>query len=67
MHLVLEVIVHGKAFDQILAQYLCGPDAELDPAVGIDSVADADDYIEIIVCYIVVFAVSGSCCKKCNN
>ena len=52
-----EVVVHGEAFDKILAQYLCGPDAELDTTVGVDSVADTDDYIEVVVCHIIVFAI----------
>ena len=70
MHLVLKVIVHGKAFDQILAQYLGGPDAELDSTVGIDSVADADDYIEVVICDVSFYfpiAFVLNCCKKCNS
>ena len=31
-----KIVVHGKAFDKVLAQYLRGPDAELHAAVGID-------------------------------
>ena len=52
-----EVVVHGKTFDKVLAQYLRGPDAELDSTVRIDSVADTDDYIEVVVCHIIVFAI----------
>jgi len=28
-----KVVVHGKAFDKVLAQYMCGPDAELSSAI----------------------------------
>ena len=65
-----EVIVHGKAFDQVLAQYLCGPNAELHAPMGIDSVADTDDNIEVVVCNAAFyFPVSFvlNCCKKRNS
>ena len=65
-----KIVVHGKAFDKVLAQYLRGPDAELYATVGIDPVADTDDYIEVVVCYVsFYFPVSLvlNCCKKCNS
>ena len=65
-----KIVVHGKALDKVLAQYLRGPDTELYATVGIDPVADTDDYIEVVVCYVsFYFPVSLvlNCCKKCNS
>ena len=65
-----KVVVHGEAFDKVFAQYLRGPDAELHAAVGIDTVADTDDYIKVVVCDVsFYFSVSLvlNCCKKCNS
>lgn len=53
--------------ESLLAQALSSPDAELGALSRLDPVADRDDDIEIEVLDLVGLAVSGSCCKFCNN
>lgn len=65
-----EVIVHGKAFDNVFAQYLRGPNTELHATVGIDTVADTDDNVEVVICDAAFYfpvALVLNCCKKCNS
>src|SRR3989344_1141084 len=38
----------GEAFDDVLAQLLGGPDAELRAAMGFDAVTDGDDDVEVV-------------------
>lgn len=61
------LIVQRKAFSHILPQNPRCPDTELHAALGFHTVADGNDDIEIIVIHLIGFAVSGSCCKICNN
>jgi len=42
-------LVDSEALNEVLAQRIGGPDAELRAALGIDAIADADDGIEIIM------------------
>ena len=42
------LIVQGEALDEVLAQALRGPDAELGAAMGLDPVADGDDDVEVV-------------------
>jgi hypothetical protein len=41
--------------------------SELYATVGFDAVSDGNDYVEIVVVYLVDFSIGGSCCKFCNN
>jgi len=41
-------VIHDKPLDDILAQALCRPDAELRAAMGFDAVANRDDDVEVI-------------------
>lgn len=50
----------------MLAQYLCGQDAEPDLTVEIDHEAGTDEYRGCRMLHY-SFAVSGSCCKKSNS
>ena len=61
------LIVQRKAFSHILLQNSRCPDAELHTALGFHTIANGNDDIEIIVIHLIGFAVSGSCCKICNN
>ena len=60
-------IVQCKAFAHIFLQDASRPDAELCATLGFDSVADRDNDIEVVVIDLIDFAISGSCCKICNN
>ena len=60
-------LVDGVAVQQVLAQYVGGPDAELRAASRADAIAHGEDRIEVVVLDLVSLAVGGSCCKKCNN
>ena len=43
------LVVQGEALDEVLAQPLRRPDAELRAAVGLHAVADGDDDVEVVV------------------
>ncbi len=54
------IVVEDKALDEVVAELLGGPDAELDAAMRFYPVADGDDDIEGVVLDLVGFAVGGS-------
>ena len=60
-------VVQREALDDVLAQAMRRPDAELRATVGLDAVADRDDQVEVEVLDMIRFSVSGSCCRFCNN
>lgn len=60
-------VVQSKAFDEVFAQSLCRPDAEMRALLGLYTVAYGDYYVEVVVVHLVCFSVTGSCCKICNN
>ena len=61
------LIIQSKAFSHILLQNSRCPNTKLHAALRFHTVADRNDDIEIIVIHLINFAVSGSCCKICNN
>jgi hypothetical protein len=60
-------VVQGEALDDVLAEPLRGPDAELRAAMGLHAVADGDDDVEVVVLDLIGLPVGGSCCRFCNN
>jgi hypothetical protein len=60
-------VVHREALDDVFAEPLRGPDAELRAAERLDPVAHRDDHVEVVVVHLIGLAIRGSCCKFCNN
>ena len=60
-------VVQREALDEVLAQHLRRPDAELRALVRFHAVADRNNHVEIIVVRVVAFAVGGSCSEIPNN
>ena len=64
------VVVHCKAFFNVLFQYICCPDTKLHTTLGFNTITDRDDYIEIIIINC-PFDLSVSLilnrCKFCNS
>ena len=60
-------VIKGKAFSHILLQNSRCPNTKLYAALRLHTVTDRNDDIEVIVIHLIGFAVSGSCCKICNN
>ena len=60
-------VIQCEAFSHILLQNSRCPNAELHTTLGFHTIANGNDDIEIIVIHLIGFAVSGSCCKICNN
>jgi hypothetical protein len=58
--LLQQLVIHGEALDEILAQHPQGPAAEKRAAQGLDPVTDRDDHVQVVVLGVVIFAVSGS-------
>lgn len=56
----------ASAFDDVFAQALRGPDAELGASVGLRAVAEGDDHVEGEVLDLIGLPVRGSCCKFCG-
>ena len=61
------LIIQSKAFSHILLQNSCCPNTKLHAALRFHTVTNGNDDIEVIVIHLIGFAVSGSCCKICNN
>lgn len=61
------LVVQREALDQILAQALGGPAAELRAACGPNPIAHGQDGIEVVVGHPVVLAVGGSCQPMVDN
>ncbi len=53
-------VVHGKALDDVFTQPMGCPDAKLCATVGLHSVADGDDDIEVVVLRVIGFTIIGS-------
>jgi len=65
---VLEpLVVEREPLDDVLAQALRGPDAELRAPMGFRAVPDRDDDVEIEVLDLIGLTVVSSCCRVCNN
>ena len=61
------LIIQSKTLTHILLQNFRCPNTKLHAALRLHTVTDRNDDIEIIVIHLIGFAVSGSCCKICNN
>ena len=61
------LIIQSKALSHILLQNPRCPNTKLHAVLRFHTVADRNDDIKIIVIHLIGLAVSGSCCKICNN
>lgn len=59
-------VIEGKTFDDVFAQPLRGPNAELGAPVGVHAVADGNYQVEVVIINQVCFPIGGSCCIFCN-
>jgi hypothetical protein len=59
--------VEHEALDDVLAQGLGRPDAELGGLVAVHPVADRNDRVEVMELGLVDLAVGGSCFQNGNN
>lgn len=53
------LIVNYKTLDDVFFQTLRRPNAELSAAFALDTIADGDDYVEIVKLYLVGFSISA--------
>lgn len=60
-------VVQCEALDEVFAQHLRRPDAELRALVRFHAVADRNNHVEVVVVRVVAFAVGGSCSEIPNN
>jgi hypothetical protein len=55
------LVIHYESFDEVFAQPLSSPPAELRAPVGADAVADGEDHVKVVVEGPVFLAISSSC------
>ena len=60
------LVVHRESLDDIFAQPLRGPLAELRAPVRFHPVTDRNDDVEIVICRLVGFPIGGSLCIICT-
>ncbi len=60
-------VVQRETLDEVFTQHLRCPDTELRALMRFYTVADRNNYVEVIVVRIVAFAVGGSCSEIPNN
>jgi len=63
-------IIQRKAINQIFAQSLGGPDAEMGAANTVNPLANRDNRVEVVIFQItgdLPFAFILNCCKFCNS
>ena len=59
--LLQPLVVQGKALDDVFAQTLGGPDAELRASMRLHPVADGNNDVQVVKPCLVLLAISGSC------
>ncbi len=62
-----DVVVHNEPFARIFVQRTGGPPPEAGANVASHAIANSNNGVQIIMFYIVVFPIGGSCSEIPNN